>query len=134
LRLRLRCDSPRSAQGRPDFLDERIKTSAIRKEGCVDLLTAGRGVARGRGRESGRIFRFLAQASIPAFADTHSLSTSHNPTSFATPSCCSLRSTPHARSVARKFHILVTGSIIGAEEGALDAACEAREIAALVLD
>jgi len=128
LRVRLRCESPRSAPSRPDFLDQRINTSAIRKEGCVDLLsrslaplshpynavrlaapgayasrtrrTTGRGVARGGGRESGRIFRFLAQAPIPAFADSRSL-----------------RSTPHARSVARKFHILVTGSIIGAEEG-----------------
>jgi len=37
-------------------------------------------------------------------------------------------------SVARRLHILMTGSIVGAEEGALDAARSAREVAALVLE
>ncbi len=39
----------------------------------------------------------------------------------------------HAGSFARKWHILMKGSIIAAAEGDQDAACRAREMAALVL-
>jgi hypothetical protein len=41
---------------------------------------------------------------------------------------------PNAADLARKWHILMKGSIIAAGEGDRDAARRAREIAALLLD